>query len=208
MGSAATTPSNLGNFGLAAQAGAGLLGAFGAFQAGSAKSDANLYQAQVAKNNAVLAKLQGEEIARRADVNAERALARGQQNQVNVALAARKMLGSQAAALASNGIVVGQDSALDIERDTRAFAALDQETAVHNAELEAHAIRTGAFDQIAALNVQTQNYQNQAALLQSAAGDAKTAGIINAGSQLLQTGAGIAKSAFDFEQAGVDTLLS
>lgn len=219
MGSAAATPTTvnspaggatgqMGNFALAAQAGAGILGAFGQFQAGSAKSEANLYQAQVAKNNAVLARMQADEVMRRADVNAERALERGMQNQVNTALEYKRMLGSQAAALAANGIVVGRGSALDMERDTRAFAMLDQETALHNAEMEAHAIRTGAMDQVAALNVQTSNYHNQAVLLKSAAGDAKMAGVINAGSTLLTTGSGVAKTQFDFESHGVDTLLS
>jgi hypothetical protein len=110
--------------------------------------------------------------------------------------------------MAANGVLVGQDSALEIERDTRAFAALDQETVLHNAEMEAHAIRTGAMDQNAALNVQTDNFNNQAKLLKSQAGHAQTAGFIGAGSSLLASGVGVASTAFNFQQQGVDTLLS
>lgn len=208
MGSGSFTPSTLGNFALGARAGGALLGAFGQIQEGQAASQAAKYQAQVAKNNAALAVAQGQEIERRAEFNARLAIEKGQHVQFSKAVEYRKMIGRQKVQLAANGVLVDQDSALAITDETQALASLDQEMIAHNAELEAHAIRTGAMDQVAALDMQALNFNSQAALLRSQAGHATQASFIGAGSTLLEGGFGVASQAFNFQQQGIDTLLS
>ena len=200
--------SQSGNFALAAQAGGALLGAFGAFKQGEADATASKYQAGVAQNNARFAKLQADELQRRAKINAADAIERGQQLQVNKALEYRKMIGRQQAMLAHNGVVVNQDSALSLIQDAHAFAALDQETVLANAQREAIAIQTGAMDQVMALDQQSNNYLSEAELLQSRATYSTQAGYINAGAQLIAGAGNVASTAFKFDQAGVDTLLT
>lgn len=200
--------STFGNFSLGAQLAGGLLGAFGAFQAGRADAGASKYQAQVARNNAAFAEAQAAELERRAEINARDAIERGQQIQVDKALEYRKLIGRQIAALAANGVDVGDGSSLEIISDTHALAALDQETIRANAEREAIAIKTGAMDQIMALNQQSRNFIAEGALLKSRAAFSTQAGVINAGAALITTAGNVGKTAFDFKQSGVDTLIT
>jgi hypothetical protein len=200
--------STLGNFAIGSQAAAGVLGVFGALQQGQADASASNYQAQVARNNAAFADVQAAEIERRAEINARIAIERGQQLQVEKAIEYRKLIGRQVVTLAANGIDVGDGSAVEIIRDTGALAALDQETIRVNAERDAIAIETGAMDQVMALNQQSRNYESEAALLRSRAAHSTQAGFINAGAALITTAGNVGKTAFDFQQQGVDTLLS
>ncbi len=204
----APSPSTLGNFALGSMLAGGLLGAFGAFQEGKADAEAAEYQAQVARNNVVYAQAQAAELERRAELNAETARARGRHMQLQRALEAREMIGRQKTVLAANGVELGSESAIAIISDEAALAMLDQETIRVNAEREAIAIQTGAMDQAMAVQQQARNFDAEANLLQSRAAYSTQAGFMNAGASLLTTAGNIGTTAWQFQQQGVDTLLS
>ncbi len=162
----------------------------------------------MARNNVVYAQAQAAELERRAELNAETARARGRHMQLQRALEAREMIGRQKTVLAANGVELGSESAIAIISDEAALAMLDQETIRVNAEREAIAIQTGAMDQAMAVQQQARNYDAEANLLQSRAAYSTQAGFMNAGASLLTTAGNIGTTAWQFQQQGVDTLLS
>ena len=84
------------------------------------------FNAQVAANNAIIARQQ-----------ATQAHDIGKVKSAREQLAARKLIGLQRATLAGNGVLVGAGSAADIEADTRAQAGVDASTIRSNAAREA-----------------------------------------------------------------------
>ena len=139
-----------------------------------------------------------EEEARRGEINAKDAIHRGKVAQETTARDIMAMAGRQKVMLAANGVDFGADSSgAEILATTAGLGKLDQETVINNAEREAHAFRLGAMDQVQALQQQAFNYKSQAAAHSAASKDAKTAGIIGAGSTLIT---GISKGAFGLEE--------
>jgi hypothetical protein len=115
--------------------GAGIgLQAYGAYQNSEATAVAYAAQAQVNRNNAMIA-----------DWQAEDALARGDRDASNVRLRARQLKGTQRARMAANGVDLGTGSALNILADTDYFADIDAGTVKDNAAREAWAIRNQAM---------------------------------------------------------------
>lgn len=122
--------------------GASILGAgvsyMGIQQQGAAAQAQGAYQAAVARNNSILAERQAAD-----------ALARGRIAEDKQRDQTEQLLGRQRAALAANGVVVDQGSALDITSDTAEIGELDALTVRSNAQREALGYRTQGANYIA-----------------------------------------------------------
>lgn len=129
----------LGFMGLQA-AGVGMSTA-SAIGSASAQRDALGYQAGIADINAKLA-----------EASAQQELARGRSEERQLQLQAENMKGSQRAAMAANGIVLGEGTAKNIVESTDYMAEQDMATIRANAARAAFGYRT-----------QGMNYQAQAA---------------------------------------------
>lgn len=105
------------------------LGALGQIAEGFAVKNAAAFQATMLRQEAALRRLQALD-ARRAG----RELAQRIQRET------ARRIGSQKAALAANGIVVGRDTALDLIKETAGVGTLDALTALDNAERRAISI--------------------------------------------------------------------
>jgi len=104
-------------------------------QAASQKASEANYKAAVDRNNAIIANRNAEDARKRGE------LAANQQRQKSKALQ-----GSQKAALAAAGVLVGADSALVLEADTAALGELDALTIRGNAEREALGLEARAMN--------------------------------------------------------------
>lgn len=104
--------------------------AMGQMQAQKSQKAAANYQAQVAANNKIL--------ANRA---AEDALMRGKLDADKQKIAGNQLISRQKAVMAQNGIVINQDTALDITTDTAETSTLDALTIRNNSEREAAGFR-------------------------------------------------------------------
>ena len=123
--------------------GAGMgMQAFGAYSNSKATKTALNAQAQVQRNNAIIAGWQAED-----------ALARGNKAALKVRSQGRTLQGQQRAALAANGVDVNTGSALEILKDTDYFTEVDAITAKDNAAREAWAIRNQAAGYTADANL-------------------------------------------------------
>lgn len=145
------------------------LSAFGTIQQGFAAQQAANYQAEVARNNAIIA----DQNARAAkDAGMARAEAQG----MKTAALAGRVKASQAA----SGVDVNSGSAVDVQQGTRQIGLLDAETVLHNAELDAYGYRTTA-----------QNYRAQADLDEMKGRNSLTGSFFNAAGGLLSKASGI-----------------
>lgn len=119
-------PATLSAISIATSVIGGGITAVGQIQQGQAAKQQAAYQAAVARNNAIIAQRQADD-----------ARARGEAEARKQALRTRQLIGRQRATLAANGVLVDQDSALDITSDTAALGKLDELTIRSNAEREA-----------------------------------------------------------------------
>jgi len=113
-------------------AGAGLSAAT-AFSNSRSTRSAYEAQAQVARNNAVIAGWQADD-----------ALARGDRAVSLQRSKTRQLKGAQRAAMAANGVDLNQGSALNILSDTELFGQMDADTIADNTAKEAWALRNQA----------------------------------------------------------------
>ncbi len=141
--------------------------AYGAIQQGQAAQNQADYQAAVDRNNQQVAEWQAAD-----------ALDRGAEAERQHRTRVQQVLGSQRAAMASNGLDLSSGSPLDILSDTAMFGELDALTIRSNAEREAYGHR-----------VRSQDFAASAQLAQMRGSSAATAGMVGAGSTLL-TGTG------------------
>lgn len=130
---------------------------------GVASSNAANYQAQVARNNAVIAEQNASAATAAGHVQAQ---ASGMKNAARVA--------GIKAAQAANGVDVNTGSALDVQASERQVGQHDSETVLHNAMLQAYGYRT-----------QATNYRAEAGLQQSRADSAIPGAVLSAGGTLL-----------------------
>ena len=107
-----------------------VLGVMGQSQQAATQAGTANYQAQMARNNQQVA-----------DWNAQRALQQGQVDEQNSRLKSAALLGSQRAALASQGGDVDSGSPLDIQADTARAGEYDAQTIRNNSALKAYGYR-------------------------------------------------------------------
>jgi hypothetical protein len=167
--------------GLAASVASAGLGVYGAIQQAGAQADAAAYQAQVARNNQIIAE-QNATYARQAGAAQEAA-----QRMRTAALAGR-----QRAAMAANGFDVNSGSNLDIAGSAASLG-----------EMDALTIRSNASRTAAGYSAQGRDLTAQAGLLDMQAANSNVAGTINAASSLLGGASGFSDKWFKYKQAGV-----
>jgi hypothetical protein len=109
------------------------MSAVNAYQNSQGAKTAYGMQSQVAQNNAQIANWQADD-----------ALARGNRDAIRMRIKTNQVKGSQRAALAANGVDLGQGSALNILTDTDYFGDVDADTIQGNAAKEAWALRNQA----------------------------------------------------------------
>ena len=112
-----------GSLALAATAGAGAMGAAGAYQQGQVAK-------QVGRNNQIMAEYAAADALRRGDEQAMQDRRQGDQ-----------MKGAQRARMAASGLDLGEGTAGDLQDQTDFFSAVDQTTSRQNAKLDAWASR-------------------------------------------------------------------
>lgn len=156
------------------------MSAYGQVQAGKAAKANAEYQAGIARNNAIAAKYQADDIRKRGDEAADVHRQKVQQ-----------MLGRQRAVMSANGGDIGSGSNLDILGDTAASGELDALTIRNNAEREAWGVE-----------VQGSNFSAQAGLLQAQGAQAQAAGNWGAGTSLLAGAGSFASSWYTLDSKG------
>ena len=87
-----------------------------------------------------------EQNARLAQMQAEDAIERGDQDARTYQLQVKRLMGSQRARLAAQGLDLGYGSALDIQEDTAMLGAMDALTIRNNAYREAWGYKVQALD--------------------------------------------------------------
>lgn len=102
------------------------LQAYGAMTSSNAQKNAYNYQAQVSANNAKIA-----------EWNAQDALRRGEQAEMDLRRKTAALKGNQRASLAARGLDISEGSALNILTDTDYFGEYDALTIRNNAEKQA-----------------------------------------------------------------------
>lgn len=125
-----------------ATVGAALISGVGTIAQGQAASAQASYQAQVARNNSIIAERNAQDAERRG-VIAEDAQRRR----------AAQIMGAQRAGLAGQGSVLDDGSPLDIQMDTAGLGELDALTVRSNYQREAYASRVQGMNYDAAANL-------------------------------------------------------
>ena len=147
-----------------------VIGAAGTIASAQASSGQASYQAQVARNNQIIAQR-----------NAADALKRGDVEEDKVRQRAASIMGQQRARLAGQGSVLDDGSPLDIQMDTAGLSELDARTVRSNFQREAYGFE-----------VQAMNHAAQAALYETKVKSGMLDTYLKAGGSIL----GAAGSAF------------
>src|SRR5258708_3155232 len=130
--------------------------AAGALRQGAATSNAASYQAQIARNNAIIA-----------GQNADYAAKAGVEKATAQSMKSAATMGKIRTAIAAGGIDVNTGSPVNVEESQRRTGELDTETTMHNALLQVYGYRTA----------QTSD-EAQARLYEQESRDARTGGIL------------------------------
>ena len=146
------------DLGTALMVGGGLLSGAGQIASANAQSKAARYNAEVQRNNAMLAERQAK--------NVLEAGAREEQKQKALT---QQLMAKQQAAMAANGVDVSFGTPLDLMVDTAKQGAIDALT-----------IRTNAYRNYDDVRNQAVASRNQAALYDMEAKNSRTAGILSA----------------------------
>lgn len=154
--------------------------AVGSIQASNAAQQQAAYEERVALANEKEALIQAEDARRRGEVEVQSR--RRYYSQLE---------GRQRAALAANGVVVDEGSALDIISDTAAMDELDTLTIRSNAEREARGFRT-----------QGRNFRAEADLASMRGSAARRALPFEVGGTLLEGAGSVAGKWYDFKRTG------
>lgn len=140
-----------------------VISAVGAISQGQAAAKSAEYQAQVARNNAIIA-----------NQNADYAIKAGQTKAETASKKAAQQQGMIKAAFAANGIDVNSGSAVDVQVGQREAGKLDTETTMNNSQLQAYGYRSQAV-----------NFQAEAGLHEAEASNAVTGSFFSAAGGLL-----------------------
>jgi len=162
----------------------GVVSAAGAMQGGQAAAAQAKYQAQVAKNNAIMA-----------NWAADDAINRGRSQEQIQRLKTAQLISRQRAALASNGVLVDAGSALNLVEDTAMIGEFDALTIRDNAAREAWQNRA-----------QGANFTAEAQLAKMRASSAQQSGFGTAFGTLLTTAGSVGSKWYDFNNEGTNVL--
>lgn len=137
--------------------------AYGSIREGQAQSASSTYQAQVAKNNQIIA-----------NQNADYEIAAGETRAQAQEIKTAQLVGSQKAQQSSNGLEVNSGSNVDVRASTAALGKLDALTIRSNAARAAYGYQT-----------EDQGYAAQAVLDRATGANAKTASYIDAATSII-----------------------
>jgi hypothetical protein len=160
------------------------VGAYGAASQAHAASEAASYNAQVAADNQSIA-----------NQNAQTALQTGEQEETAKQQQTAQQISSERAATAAGGIDPNTGSAVRIQGSTAALGALDAQTIANNAARTAWGYQT-----------QGVNFGDQAALLQSQASSASTAGALGAFSSIIGGASSVSSKWVTYNTQGVNAV--
>jgi hypothetical protein len=160
--------------------------AYGAYSQGQAQKKMNKYQADVANQQAVLAE-------RTADQNTQLTQIQASQESKQLNRKYAVLAGEQKAARAASGLGGGSVSEGDIATDTLNTQNLDESMIRYNADLQSWKLKQNA-------DMESWGLGNQATMYKTAGKQAAKAGMINAGSTILQ---GAASTAYTGYKLGV-----
>jgi hypothetical protein len=150
--SGATTAVAVGSLALGAAGTA--MNAIGQANAGAASAAQANYQAQLARNNQMIA-----------EWNAQRALEQGRVSEQQQRFKTAQVIGAQRAALASQGGDVNSGSPLDIVGDSARAGEFDAQTIRNNAAMQAYGFRVQAANAGAQSDLYRQSAANTMAAL-------------------------------------------
>ena len=167
--------------GLVGSAVSGVMGFFGAQQQASAQADAARYQAQVARNNQIIAT---QNAAYTAQAGASRAQAQDFKN--------RAILGGIEAAQGASGLDIEGDSSRRVRDSAARIGRLDTETLYNNALLQ-------SSGQMA----QGSNFASEAGLRDAEARNAQSAGLMRGFTSLLGGATSFADKWMSYQNKGV-----
>lgn len=163
---------------IAASVGSTAIGIMGQMQQADATQKSAAYQAQVARNNQLIAERRAQQI------EAEGKIAADKKRQD-----AARLAGRQRAVLAGNGVLVDFGSALDITSDTAAFGELDALNTKYNYDNQAYNTR-----------IQASNFASEAALADFRGASADPS--LGIAGTLLSGAGSIADKWYKFDKAG------
>ncbi|TDY26305.1 hypothetical protein B0G81_6815 [Paraburkholderia sp. BL6665CI2N2] len=161
--SAGLSAAAIASISLAVSAVGAGVSAYGAVRQGQAASAAASYQAEVAKNNQIVANA----YSKQAMDDGENQVAAKQQQ-------TSQMIGAERAAMAANGVDLDSGSALRIQGDTAKLGDVDAMTIRNNAARQAYGYQ-----------LQGLSYSQQASLDEASSSNAQTAGYVNGFSSIL-----------------------
>jgi hypothetical protein len=164
---------------LAGSVGSTVIGVMGQMQQAEATQRSAAYQAQVARNNQIIAE------RRATQIEAEGEIAADKKRQD-----AARLAGRQRAVLAGNGVLVDFGSALDITSDTAAFGELDALNTKYNYDNQAYNAR-----------IQASNFGSEAALADYRGASADPS--LGIAGTLLSGAGSIADKWYKFDKEGV-----
>ncbi len=130
-------PTTIGNVGLGAQAAGGAMQLVGSYYGAKSQQSALNYEAAIAELNAA-----------QSEKSAQQELMRGNEAVAQSTLRAGQVKSSQRAAMAANGVDLGQGSAVDILTSTDVAKEQDANTIAANAVRSAWGYRTQATNQL------------------------------------------------------------
>ena len=159
-----------GGVGLALSGLSTIMGAVGGIQQGQAASRAAEYNAQVARNNQLIAQQQAEYSAQVGETQAQVQDLKNRQQQ-----------GAIAAAQSASGLSFDSPTLTDVREGTAQIGRLDTQNVYQNQQLRSRAYQA-----------QGMNYGAEAELQRSKAGDARQAGMMGAFGSLLSGGSSFA----------------
>ena len=162
--------------GTAASLASGVMSAVGQYQQGQSQKAQAEYQATISRNNAIAAGYAADDAVARGKIAADRQALKG-----------RLLLGSMRAAMAANGQIVDQDTALDLTSDQAGENKLEELNIQSNADREAYKYR-----------IQASNYEDTARLYEFQGENAASAGITGAAGSLLSSVGKVASKWYDF----------
>lgn len=166
---------------LAGSVGSGILGAFGANAKAEGEAASYNYKAQVASNNAVLAKQ-----------NADQAIAAGGVAAQTNDLKTKNLVSTQLVTQAANGLDVNSGSNVNLRESAESLGHLDTLTILNNALKNSRSAK-----------IQAMNFEAEAGLNKASAENAETAGTLNIMTSLLGGATGVADKWSGYKSKGV-----
>lgn len=167
---------------MAGQVAGGVTSAFGAFYGAQAQKSSLKTQAAIAETN-----------ARITEMAAQSQLAAGQKEIARYTLSAGKTKSSQRAAMAANGVDLGEGNAAETLASTEIIKEIDKN------QIEANSIRSAW-----GLRTQATSYQNEALIKRATAGNISP--MMAGATSLLGSASSVAKSWYDYNNSTKNTV--